>query len=75
MIVPILVGQAILPAAAFQAPLSERRLKACGAVESLRQLIENTLGVATGRFPIGRRLPTCPTMLRPLARNSRRLDK
>ena len=33
-------------------------------VESPAQPVENTLGVATGRFPIGRRLATCPTILR-----------
>jgi hypothetical protein len=32
-------------------------------VESPEQPVENTLGVATGRFPIGRRSATCPTIL------------
>jgi hypothetical protein len=55
--VALFVGQAIVPAAAFQAA---SRLKAGGA----SQPGENTLGVATGRLPIGRRLATCPTKLR-----------
>src|SRR5580693_7693267 len=40
------------------------RLKAGCTVESPAQPVENTLGVATGRLPIGRRLATCPTILR-----------
>src|SRR5580658_725979 len=33
-------------------------------VESPPQSVENTLGVAAGRLPIGNRLATCPTILR-----------
>ena len=46
------------------AQVETSRLKAGCTVESPAQPVENTLSVATGRLPIGRRLPTCPTILR-----------
>jgi len=64
----LVVGQAILPGAAFRAA----RLRTCQHLTP----IENTRGVtaplfgesflarAAGRLPIGRRLTTCPTKLR-----------
>src|ERR1700722_6098983 len=42
----------------------ESRLKAGCTVESPGQPVENTLGVMTGRLAIGRRLATCPAILR-----------
>src|SRR5258706_12618823 len=48
-----------------------RQTRIVGQVDNLRPIVNRTLqfpGIGAGGFPIRRRFPTCPTMLRTIAR-------